>query len=52
MVSQALGISRSCYSLCDQLKVNPSFSTDIKKVANFDDVAKIITQVKEEWNVS
>jgi glycogen debranching enzyme len=48
---KALGMSRSCYSLCDQLKVNPSFSIDIKKEASFEDVAKLITKWKEEWNV-
>lgn len=45
---QALGGSRSGYSLADQLKVNPEFGEKV----NFDDVEKVMKKCREEWGIS
>lgn len=56
-----MGNSRSCYSLQDQLKVNPDFA-DLKpsgKIAKevpppvtFDDIEKVINKVRTEWGLA
>ncbi|XP_055679144.1 glycogen debranching enzyme [Lutzomyia longipalpis] len=45
---QKLGNSRSGYSLCDQLSVNPDFGPS----ANFDKVGKIVKKCREEWGIA
>ncbi|XP_068991673.1 glycogen debranching enzyme isoform X1 [Neodiprion pinetum] len=47
---QELGGSRSSYSLCNQLKLNPSFHSDDKE-ATFEDIEKLISKIRNEWNV-
>ncbi|XP_032451729.1 glycogen debranching enzyme isoform X2 [Nasonia vitripennis] len=47
---QAIGDSKSAYSLSDQLKLNPSFNDAPNKETSFDDVEKLITKMREEWN--
>ncbi|XP_066584134.1 glycogen debranching enzyme isoform X2 [Prorops nasuta] len=46
---QALGGSRSCYSLSDQLKLNPNFN-NANKVVTFDDIEELTTKMRNEWN--
>ncbi|XP_050313135.1 glycogen debranching enzyme isoform X2 [Anthonomus grandis grandis] len=48
---QQLGVSKSCYSLSEQLKLNPSFSTGEAKQATFEDVEKLISKMRKEWKV-
>ncbi|XP_015210571.2 glycogen debranching enzyme isoform X2 [Lepisosteus oculatus] len=47
---QTLGLSRSCYSLADQLELNPDFSTSEKKYS-WADVGKLVEMLKKEWNM-
>ncbi|XP_030063489.1 glycogen debranching enzyme isoform X1 [Microcaecilia unicolor] len=47
---QTLGLSRSCYSLADQLELNPDFSRPGKKY-DWDDVGKLVEKMRKEWNV-
>ncbi|XP_029473325.1 glycogen debranching enzyme [Rhinatrema bivittatum] len=47
---QTLGLSRSCYSLADQLELNPDFSRPQKKYG-WNDVAKLVEKLKKEWNM-
>ncbi|XP_067846093.1 glycogen debranching enzyme [Heptranchias perlo] len=47
---QTLGLSRSCYSLADQLELNPDFSQP-DKTYNWNDVARLVEKLKKEWNV-
>uniref|UniRef100_A0A8D0HDZ7 Glycogen debranching enzyme n=1 Tax=Sphenodon punctatus TaxID=8508 RepID=A0A8D0HDZ7_SPHPU len=47
---QKLGLSRSCYSLADQLEVNPEFSSPNKK-CSWSDVGKLTEKMKNEWNM-
>ncbi|XP_051162472.1 glycogen debranching enzyme [Leptopilina boulardi] len=47
---QELGGSRSSYSLSDQLKLNPSFSSG-EKETTFDDVEALVKKMRTEWNV-
>lgn len=48
--TQTLGLSRSCYSLADQLELNPEFSR-ADKTFNWNDVARLVEKLKNEWNV-
>ncbi|XP_072918859.1 glycogen debranching enzyme [Hemitrygon akajei] len=48
--TQTLGLSRSCYSLADQLEFNPEFSRP-NKTYNWTDVARLVDKLKNEWNV-
>ncbi|OCT85246.1 glycogen debranching enzyme isoform X1 [Xenopus laevis] len=47
---QTLGESRSCYSLADQLQLNPDFSRP-GKVYSWDDVGKLVEKMRKEWNM-
>ncbi|XP_067892976.1 glycogen debranching enzyme isoform X1 [Heterodontus francisci] len=47
---QTLGLSRSCYSLADQLELNPDFSRP-DKTHTWSDVARLVEKLKKEWNV-
>lgn len=47
---QKLGLSRSCYSLADQLEVNPEFS-DHKKKCTWSDIGALVEKMKNEWNM-
>uniref|UniRef100_A0A6I8PYN9 Glycogen debranching enzyme n=1 Tax=Xenopus tropicalis TaxID=8364 RepID=A0A6I8PYN9_XENTR len=47
---QTLGESRSCYSLADQLQLNPDFSRP-GKVYGWDDVGKLVEKMRKEWNM-
>ncbi|KAJ8667077.1 hypothetical protein QAD02_008739 [Eretmocerus hayati] len=46
---QAIGGSKSAYSLSDQLKLNPSFH-DPNTETTFDDVERLMKKIREEWN--
>lgn len=47
---QALGESRSCYSLAHQLQLNPDFSRPNKKYT-WDDVGQLVQKLKREWGM-
>ncbi|KAJ8409510.1 hypothetical protein AAFF_G00229110 [Aldrovandia affinis] len=47
---QVLGLSRSCYSLADQLELNPDFSPPGKSYT-WTDVGALVEKLKKEWNV-
>uniref|UniRef100_UPI00398F3654 glycogen debranching enzyme-like n=1 Tax=Pristiophorus japonicus TaxID=55135 RepID=UPI00398F3654 len=47
---QTLGLSRSSYSLADQLELNPDFSRP-DKTYNWNDVARLVEKLKKEWNI-
>ncbi|XP_039591820.1 glycogen debranching enzyme isoform X2 [Polypterus senegalus] len=47
---QTLGLSRSCYSLADQLELNPDFSRPGKKYS-WIEVGKLVDKMKKEWNM-
>ncbi|XP_068808414.1 glycogen debranching enzyme isoform X3 [Struthio camelus] len=47
---QKLGPSRSCYSLADQLEVNPEFSSHNKK-CTWSDIGALVEKMKNEWNM-
>lgn len=47
---QKLGLSRSCYSLADQLEINPDFSVPGKKIG-WNDIGKLVEKMKNEWDM-
>ncbi|XP_069497645.1 glycogen debranching enzyme isoform X2 [Ambystoma mexicanum] len=47
---QTLGTSRSCYSLADQLQLNPDFSRP-GKTYTWSDVGKLVSKMRKEWNM-
>ncbi|XP_033960867.1 glycogen debranching enzyme isoform X2 [Pseudochaenichthys georgianus] len=47
---QTLGESRSCYSLADQLSLNPEFSPTGKRYS-WEDVGALVEKLKNEWNM-
>lgn len=47
---QTLGLSRSCYSLADQLELNPDFSKPNKNYT-WNDVGQLVEKLKKEWNI-
>ncbi|KAM9325243.1 glycogen debranching enzyme [Gastrophryne carolinensis] len=47
---QTLGLSRSCYSLADQLTLNPDFSRPGKNYS-WSDVGKLVEKMRTEWGV-
>ncbi|XP_061489672.1 glycogen debranching enzyme isoform X1 [Rhineura floridana] len=47
---QRLGLSRSCYSLADQLQINPDFSTPNTK-CSWNEIGKLVEKMKNEWNM-
>uniref|UniRef100_A0A8C3XST5 Glycogen debranching enzyme n=1 Tax=Chelydra serpentina TaxID=8475 RepID=A0A8C3XST5_CHESE len=47
---QKLGLSRSCYSLADQLEVNPDFSSPNKK-CTWSSIGNLVEKMKNEWNM-
>lgn len=47
---QKLGLSRSCYSLSDQLEVNPDFSSHGKK-CTWSEIGALVEKLKNEWNM-
>jgi glycogen debranching enzyme len=47
---QTLGLSRSCYSLADQLELNPDFSRPSKRYT-WSDVGQLVEKLKREWNI-
>ncbi|CAG9760960.1 unnamed protein product [Ceutorhynchus assimilis] len=48
---QELGASKSCYSLSEQLKLNPMFNEANGKKPTFDEVEKLTTKMRKEWKV-
>lgn len=44
-------MSKSSYSLSDQLKLNPLFN-DGDTVITFDDIDEFINKIRNEWKVS
>lgn len=59
-IYQELGLSRSGYSLKNQLKVNPDFgdaatgnkSKNPNAIVSFDAVEKVIKKLKHEWGIA
>lgn len=47
---QTLGESRSCYSLADQLELNPDFSPP-GQTYTWKDVGNLVEKMKNEWNM-
>lgn len=47
---QKLGVSRSCYSIADQLELNPDFSPTGKNYT-WTDVGNLTEKLKKEWNM-
>ncbi|XP_040216109.1 glycogen debranching enzyme isoform X1 [Rana temporaria] len=47
---QTLGKSRSCYSLANQLELNPDFSRPGKKYT-WNDVGKLVHKMRTEWDM-
>ncbi|KAG8436633.1 hypothetical protein GDO86_007656 [Hymenochirus boettgeri] len=47
---QTLGESRSCYSLADQLQLNPDFSHP-GKTYNWSDVGKLVEKMRKDWGM-
>ncbi|XP_068096067.1 glycogen debranching enzyme isoform X1 [Hyperolius riggenbachi] len=47
---QTLGKSRSCYSLADQLQLNPEFSKP-GKTYTWEDVGKLVEKMRTQWNM-
>ncbi|KAM6953512.1 glycogen debranching enzyme-like [Aplochiton taeniatus] len=47
---QQLGLSRSCYSLADQLELNPEFSPPGKNYT-WGDVGNLVEKLKKEWDM-
>ncbi|KAM4722100.1 glycogen debranching enzyme [Rhinophrynus dorsalis] len=47
---QTLGASRSCYSLADQLHLNPDFSRP-GKTYDWSDVGKLVEKMRTEWGM-
>lgn len=47
---QKLGLSRSCYSIADQLELNPDFSPPGKNYT-WMDVGNLTEKLKKEWNM-
>ncbi|XP_026882893.2 amylo-alpha-1, 6-glucosidase, 4-alpha-glucanotransferase a isoform X3 [Electrophorus electricus] len=47
---QTLGKSRSCYSLADQLQLNPEFSRPGQNYT-WTDMAALVEKMKKEWNM-
>lgn len=47
---QTLGESRSCYSLADQLSVNPEFSPAGRSY-DWTDVGGLVEKLKTEWDM-
>ncbi|KAM4640780.1 glycogen debranching enzyme isoform 2-T4 [Discoglossus pictus] len=47
---QTLGLSRSCYSLANQLQLNPDFSRP-SKTYNWEDVGKLVEKMRREWGM-
>lgn len=47
---QTLGESRSCYSLADQLELNPDFSPP-GQAYTWTDVGNLVEKMKNEWNM-
>ncbi|XP_035272297.1 glycogen debranching enzyme-like isoform X2 [Anguilla anguilla] len=48
---QTLGLSRSCYSLADQLQLNPDFSPPGKKFT-WADAGNLVEKLRKEWNMA
>lgn len=47
---QTLGLSRSSYSLANQLELNPDFSRPNRKYT-WNDVGQLVEKLKKEWNI-
>lgn len=47
---QTLGESRSCYSLADQLSLNPEFSPQ-GRTYDWTDVGVLVEKLKTEWDM-
>ncbi|TRY95818.1 hypothetical protein DNTS_022038 [Danionella cerebrum] len=47
---QKLGISKSCYSIADQMELNPDFSPHGKKYT-WMDVGNLTEKLKKDWNM-
>lgn len=48
---QELGASNSCYSIANQLRLNPAFSADAGREATFADVENLVSKMRTEWKV-
>uniref|UniRef100_A0A1A9VSP7 4-alpha-glucanotransferase n=1 Tax=Glossina austeni TaxID=7395 RepID=A0A1A9VSP7_GLOAU len=49
---QELGASRSAYSLRDQLRINSDFAKSKGEKVNFEDIEKVVRQLREEWEIA
>ncbi|KAJ8966073.1 hypothetical protein NQ317_018892 [Molorchus minor] len=49
---QELGLSNSCYSISEQLKLNPNFKKDDGKMPTFKEVDQLMTKIRTEWKVT
>ncbi|KAK2843994.1 hypothetical protein Q5P01_010653 [Channa striata] len=47
---QTLGLSRSCYSLADQLAFNPEFSPEGRSYG-WEEVGALVEKLRKEWNM-
>ncbi|XP_028988185.1 glycogen debranching enzyme isoform X3 [Betta splendens] len=47
---QTLGVSRSCYSLADQLAFNPDFSPEGQRYS-WEDVGMLVEKLRKEWSM-
>ena len=48
---QTLGESRSCYSLADQLELNPDFSPPGERLS-WGDVGRLLEGLRRDWGVA
>lgn len=48
---QALGASKSSYSLSDQMKLNPSFN-DNNRIVTYHDIERFVNKMRTEWKVN
>ena len=46
-----LGHSNSAYSLSDQHKLNITFTNESGSEASFEDVAKVVSAMRDEWKM-
>ncbi|KAL9916549.1 glycogen debranching enzyme isoform 1-T3 [Glossina fuscipes fuscipes] len=49
---QELGASRSAYCLRDQLRINSDFAKSKGEKVNFEDIEKVVRQLREEWEIA
>ncbi|CAH0555446.1 unnamed protein product [Brassicogethes aeneus] len=49
---QELGVSNSCYSLSEQLKLNPGFQKNDGSMVTYDEVEELTNKMRSEWKVA